>query len=66
MDRIDEIVNKAIQYTEKILDRAPSHYAAARDGLERLRDNLTLGAEDHPALGRLDNYIGELMRRFTH
>jgi len=31
-----------------------------------MRDNLTIGAEDHPALGRLDDYLGDLERRFTH
>jgi hypothetical protein len=65
MDRIDEIIDKAIKYTEKILARAPGHYAAAREGLERMRDNLMIGAADHPAIGRLDDYIGELERRFT-
>jgi hypothetical protein len=66
MDGIDDIVDRAIQYTEEILEQAPRHYEVAREGLTRMRDNLTIGAEDHPALGRLDEYIGELIRRFTH
>jgi hypothetical protein len=66
MDNIDEIVDRAILYTEKILGQAPRHYPVAREGLERMRDNLTIGAQDHPALDRLDDYLGDLERRFTH
>lgn len=66
MDKIDEIVDRAIQYTEHVLGQAPRHYDVAREGLERMRDNLTTGIENHPALGRLNNYIGELARRFSH
>jgi hypothetical protein len=65
MDRIDEIVDRAIQYTEDILKQAPRHFRSARDGLVKMRDNLTFGANDHSALGRLDDYIGELDRRFA-
>jgi len=65
MDKIDEIVDRAIQYTEKILGQAPRHYKVAREGLEKMRDSLATGLENHPALGRLDKYIGELGRRFA-
>ena len=66
MDKIDEIVDKAIQYTEDILARAPRHYSVAREGLERMRDNLKIGAEDHEALRKLENYLDELSRRFPN
>ena len=63
MDQIDDIVDRAIHYTERILSVAPHHYSAARDGLTTMRNNLTVGADDHPALLRLDAYLGELERR---
>ena len=31
-----------------------------------MRENLKLGAEDHPALRRLEDYIEELQRRFPN
>jgi hypothetical protein len=64
MDKITRIVEQAIQYTEEILSREPKHFGAACDGLERMRNSLAIGAEDHQALGRLSAYIGELSRRF--
>jgi hypothetical protein len=66
VDRIDEIVDKAIQYTEDILGQAPHHYAVARKGLEQMRDNLRIGAEDHAALRKLEDYLNELGRRFAN
>ena len=63
VDEIDNIVNKAIQYTEEILTLAPCQYAIARDGLERMRDTLKTGAEEHEALRRLEKYLDELIRR---
>ncbi len=65
-DNIESIVDKAIAYTEDILSRAPRHYRVARQGLVTMRDNLRLGAEDHPALRRLEDYIEELDRRFAN
>ncbi|MGO9742107.1 MAG: hypothetical protein ACLPN5_11455 [Roseiarcus sp.] len=65
-DNIESIVDRAIAYTEDILSRAPQHYRVARQGLETMRDNLRLGAEDHPALRRLEDYIEELDRRFAN
>jgi hypothetical protein len=66
VDDIDKIVDKAIQYTEDILGRAPRHYPVAREGLERMRDNLKIGAGDHEALRRLEDYLNELGRRFAN
>ena len=65
-DKIDKIVERAIAYTEDILQKAPQHYQVAREGLERMRQNLMLGAGDHPALRTLDDYIKELERRRLH
>lgn len=63
MDRIDEIVGKAIAYTEDILARSPEHIDTARGGLERMCRSLEQGAPHHPALERLRAYIEELQRR---
>lgn len=60
MDKIDQIVERAIAYTEEILARAPHFLDVAREGLERMRANLATGAPDHPALVRLQDYLREL------
>ena len=60
LDKIDHIVERAIQYTLHVLDAAPEHRAAARVGLERMCSNLTIGAPDHPALERLQAFLSEL------
>ena len=39
-DKIAEIVERAIAYTEEILQEAPQHYQIALDGLERMLQNL--------------------------
>jgi hypothetical protein len=66
VDKIEEIVDKAIKYTEDILARAPRHYPAAREGLERMRNNLAIGTAGHPALDKLDKYLEELRRRYSN
>ncbi len=60
MDKIELIVERAIAYTESILLRAPHHIGAAREGLERMRENLARGAPGHPALARLEAFIRDL------
>ena len=65
-DKIEEIVDRAIAYTEDILQKAPQHYQVALNGLERMLQNLMLGAADHPALRKLEDYIKLLERRRLH
>ena len=65
-DKIAKIVESAIAYTEEILQKAPQHNQVALDGLERMRQNLMVGAEDHPALRVLEDYIKILERRRLH
>jgi len=60
LDKIDHIVERAIEYTLHILEAAPQHREAARTGLEQMRCNLTIGAPDHPALMRLQAFLDEL------
>jgi hypothetical protein len=62
-DKIGQIVDRAIAYTEDILRNAPHHYRVAHDGLERMRQSLIPGAEEHPALRVLEKYILDLERR---
>ena len=63
MDRIDTIVEMAINYTATVLRTAPEHFDVARAGLERLRNDLLLGFPDHPALERLRLFLVELELR---
>ena len=63
MDKIDQIIEKAISYTRMVLRLAPAHLDVARAGLERLRDNLALDAPDHPGLARLRYFIDDLEMR---
>jgi hypothetical protein len=60
VDRIDTIVEMAINYTQTVLRRAPEHFEAARAGLERLRHDLTLDVPDHPAAERLRSFLETL------
>ena len=60
LDKIDDIVDKAIEYTRLVLLTAPEHGETARAGLETMRDNLILGAPDHPALARLSAFLTSL------
>ena len=63
MDKIDELVERAIAYTEDILARGPEHWESARDGLEKMRLSLEAGAPSHPALERLRLYVEALEAR---
>ena len=65
-DKIQDIIDRAIVYTEDILAQAPRHYGVAREGLEQMLQNLRIGAEDHPALQLLEDYLDELQRRCTN
>lgn len=63
MDKIDDLVARAIAYTDDILSRGPEHWESARDGLIKMRESLEIGAPNHPALERLRLYIEELEAR---
>jgi hypothetical protein len=60
----DDIVDRAIEYTEKLLHINPGHAAAAVESLRSLRENLAKRApDDDPALDRLDAYVKNLTGR---
>ena len=60
MDRIDAIVEMAINYTRTVLRTAPQHFELARGGLERLRTDLMREVPEHPALQRLRSFLDEI------
>ncbi len=58
-DKIEEIVNRAIENTLTILGASRAGWRVARTGLEKIHDNLALGAPGHPALRRLKAFIAD-------
>jgi hypothetical protein len=57
---LDEIVDRAIEYTNLILRRMPSYRDAALEGLRKLRESLAAKAPDDPAIGKLDAFLSDL------
>ena len=58
-DRIDEIIEKAIEYTDEILLRNTTQWLVARRGLLKMLADLQTGAPDHPGNERLKTFIAE-------
>jgi hypothetical protein len=56
----DDIVDRAIEYTNRILGTMPNYRTAAITGLRRLRDSLAKKSPHEPALNWLDDYIDKL------
>ena len=59
-DRIDDIIDRAAEYTKALLSKEPDRWPAAREGLERILGDLRGGAPDHPGLRRLRRFIDDL------
>jgi hypothetical protein len=57
---LDEIVDRAIAYTNTLLQMMPSYREAAVGGLRKLRDALAQKSPDDPALEKLGVYIETL------
>ena len=57
MSALDEIVDRAIEYTKRIRQVMPSYHGATVAGLRKLRDSLAQKSPDDPALQRLDDYL---------
>ena len=66
VDNVDEIIEKAISYTDDVLGRDPGFYTVAREGLERLRETLHARDRHNHAISKLDEYLNELRRRFPN
>jgi hypothetical protein len=60
LDRIDAIIEMAINYTLTVLHAAPEHFDVACAGLERLRHHLALDVPEHPAVERLRSFLETL------
>jgi hypothetical protein len=63
VNALDEIVDRAIDYTNLILRRMPSYRGAAISGLRTLRDSLAERTSNDPAIGKLDAYLDSLRDR---
>lgn len=63
VDRIDQIVERAISCTLIVLQGAPAHFDVARAALERMRSILIVSFPDHPALERLQAFLDDLELR---
>ncbi|MBV8474381.1 MAG: hypothetical protein JO107_14745 [Hyphomicrobiales bacterium] len=61
-DRINEIVERAIEYTGPLLEASPARWSAARRGLKKIHADLNREAPDHPALSRLRAFIARWER----
>ena len=60
MNALDDIVNRAIHYTNGVLARMPSYREVAIAGLRKLRAALARDGADGSALVRLDSYLESL------
>jgi hypothetical protein len=59
-DRIDRIVERALEHTKALLENEATRWPTAREGLERVLDDLGRGAPGHPGLRRLRRFIDGL------
>jgi hypothetical protein len=62
LSALEEIVDRAIAYTDRILATAPNYRGAAIAGLRKLRDNLARTAPDDAAIRKLEVYLDGLAR----
>ena len=60
MNNLDEVVDRAMDYTNLILQRMPTYRDAAVEGLSLLRDTLAAKTPGDPAIGKLDRYLQSL------
>jgi len=60
LSALDDIVDRAIDYTNRIVETMPSYRAPAIAGLQRLREALAIKHPDDPAIARLDAYLKSL------
>jgi hypothetical protein len=59
-DRIEDIIERTIAHTRGLLATMPEIWPVARVGMQKIHDDLALGAPDHPALLRLQAFIAEM------
>ena len=59
MDRIDELVDRAIAVADLVMLKEPQRIEIATEFLRRLAEELRASAPDHPALTKLDSYVND-------
>jgi hypothetical protein len=59
-DRIENIIDRAAEYTKALLSKDAGRWPAAREGLERILADLRGSAPDHSGLQRLRRFIDDL------
>ena len=59
MDRIDELIERAIAVVEMVMLKEPDRVDVAREFLRRLAEELRSSAPDHPALTKLERYLSD-------
>ena len=60
LSALNEIADRAIEYTNRILQTMPSYRAPAIAGLQGLREALAEKYPDDPAIQKLDAYLNAL------
>jgi hypothetical protein len=60
MNLLGEIVDRAIDYTDRIVLEMPSYREAAIEGLRRLGLSLAEKSPEHPAIRKLFDYLDAL------
>ena len=60
VDNLEEIVDRAIDYTNIILRRMPTYRDAAVSGLRNLRDTLAAKNPENRAVRKLSDYLDTL------
>ena len=60
MNLLGEIVDRAIDYTDRIVIEMPSYREAAIEGLRRLALSLAEKSPEHPAIRKLFDYLDAL------
>jgi hypothetical protein len=56
-DRIDKIIDAAIDYTNIIIANRTADWLTARQGLAKMLASLQAGAPEHPGFERLRRFI---------
>jgi len=57
--QIEQIVDRTIASTSALLSEGPQSWSVAREGVERIYDDLELRFPGHPALERLKAFLAD-------
>jgi hypothetical protein len=56
-DMIDQIVEQTIANTLRVLATSQLAWSVAREGIEKIHDDLAVRSPGHPALKRLETFV---------